>query len=186
MDYQETGRFGRITKNLRHKGFQNKMDGILHDSRNFNDLNKNDQTQYIETVITRMVESIGQKDTDAVLFSCGEQCCGKSWANFAKEIWNKSNGSIDIFIVNLNIAEEKYNTQMFYDQSKRTITVIRTKCICGLVNKGDRFKSNKSFCNCSIGHMSQFFNSVVPVEKIVFIKSIMNGDDRCEWDIKLN
>jgi hypothetical protein len=186
MEYQETGRFGRITKNLRRKGFENKMEGILHDSEKFNDLNKDGQVQYIETVMDRIVEAIGQKDTDAVLFSCGEQCCGKSWINFAKEIWNKGNGSIDNFIVNLNIAEEKYNTHMSYDQIKKSITVTRTKCICGLVNKGKKFKSNKSFCNCSIGHMSQFFNSVVPVEKIDFYKSIMNGDEKCEWNINLN
>lgn len=186
MDYQETGRFGRITKNLRYKGFESKMKDILHDSTNFNGFSKDDQVQYIETVMDRMVATIGQNDTDAVLFSCGEQCCGKSWVNFAKDIWNQSKGFLDNFIVNLNIAEEKYNTFFSYDSTNKSITVTRTKCLCGLVNKGKPFKNNKSYCNCSIGHMSQFFNSLVTIQKIDFNKSIMNGNEKCEWNIKLN
>lgn len=185
MIFQETGRFGRITKNLRKKGFENQMDGILHDSTNFTKMNKDDQIQYIENVMERMVETIGQKNTNSVLFSCGEQCCGKPWVNFAREIWERSKSSIDEFIANLNIAEEKYSTYFSNDSKNMLITVARKKCICGLINKGKPFKSNKSYCNCSTGHMFQFFNSIIPVQNIELKKSIMNGDRNCEWSIKI-
>lgn len=185
MEYQETGRFGRITKNLKKKGFEPEMKNILYDSKNFTKLKKTDQTKYIENVMNRMVDTIGQENTDEVLFACGEQCCGKSWSNFAKGIWNNSK-STDDFFINLNKEEKKYNTYISYNSSNKTIIVNRTKCICGLVNKGGHFTSNKSFCNCSIGHMSMFFNSIFSVKNIQLEKSILRGDDKCEWNIILN
>jgi len=45
MEYIETGRFGRITKNLRKQGFELEMEKILHDSNDFKNLNKRDQTK---------------------------------------------------------------------------------------------------------------------------------------------
>lgn len=185
MKYQDTGRFGRITKNLVKKGYENEMENILYDSIEFNKLKKPAQTEYIEIIMDRMVKLIGQDNTNEVLFSCGVQCCGKSWSNFAKRIW-KSSESIDDFFKNLNREEEEYDTQISYNSLKRLITVTRTKCICGLINKGQQFQNNKSYCNCSIGHMSAFFNSVFSVRNIKLEKTIFNGADRCEWSIELH
>jgi hypothetical protein len=185
MIYQETGRFGRITKNLRKQGFETEMEKILFDSIDFNKLTKTKQTNYIESVMIRMNEIIGHDKTNHILFTCGEQCCGKSWSNFAKGIWNNSN-SQDDFFVNLNKEEEKFGTSILYNSSDNSITVIREKCICGLINKGEAFKINKDFCKCSNGHMSRFFNSVFSVKGIELKKSIFNSNDKCEWIIKLN
>lgn len=184
MKYQETGRFGRITKNLDKKGYGNEMENILYDSIEFNNLKKPAQTEYIEKIMDRMVKLIGQDNTNDVLFACGAQCCGNSWSNFAKRIW-KSSKSIDEFFENLNIEEEKYNTHISYDSLNKLITVVRSKCICGLINKGQHFQNNKSYCNCSIGHMSVFFNSVFSVRNIKLEKTIFNGADGCEWSIEL-
>jgi hypothetical protein len=112
MEYQETGRFGRITKNLRGQGFEPEMEKILYDSKEFPKLNKKDQTKYIEKVMNRMVDTIGQTNTNNVLFACGEQCCGKSWSNFVKKIWNNSE-SIDNFFENLN-RKEKNTAHIFH------------------------------------------------------------------------
>ncbi|MBI9058996.1 DUF6144 family protein [Labilibaculum sp. DW002] len=185
MKYQETGRFGRLTKNLRKQGFEAEMEKILHDSKDFQKLNKKQQTKYIETVMDRMVDAIGQSKTNNVLFACGEQCCGKSWSTFVKKIWTNSE-SLENFFENLNEEEEKYNTSISYDHLKHSIKVNRTKCICGLINKGEHFVDNNSYCNCSTGHMSKFFNSVFSVKKISLIKTIYNGADKCEWNIVLN
>lgn len=182
--FQETGRFGRITKNLRKLGFENEMDKILFDSLEFNKLNKNDQTKYIETIVERMDKIIGSENTKRVLFECGSQCCGKSWSKFAKNVWEQSK-SLDDFFVRINKAEEKYNTYFVYDSKKNIITLTRTKCICGLINKGEHFSKNKPFCNCSLGHMSVFFNSIFNVVDIKLKKSIYSGDKICEWLITI-
>ncbi len=184
MKYQETGRLGRITKNLRKMGFESEMENILYDSIEFSKLKKPEQTKYIESIMNRLVDTVGQEKTDEVLFACGEQCCGKSWSKFAKRIWEDSNSTEDFFM-NLNKEEEKYDTYISYDSVKKEVTVNRNKCICGLINKGEHFNDNKSFCNCSIGHMSVFFNSVFSVQDIQLEKSIFNGDEKCEWTIKL-
>ncbi len=184
MDYLEGGRLGRITKNLRKLGFEKEMEKILFDSSSFPNLKKIEQTKYVETVIDRMEFTIGLTNAKKVLFECGTKCCGKSWSNFVKQIWDDSE-SIEEFFTNINKAEEKYNTTFSYNSKKKIITVIRTKCICGLINKGEPFLNNKTFCHCSIGHMNAFFNSIFKVKDIHMKKSIFSGDERCEWKIKL-
>jgi len=72
IKYQETGRFGRITKHLRKQGFEEEMKDILYDSGNFTELKKADQTKYVETVVNRMVKSIGEENTEKVLGQIGQ------------------------------------------------------------------------------------------------------------------
>lgn len=182
MKYQETGRFGRITKNVRNLGYEKEMEAILLDSLDFTKLKKIEQTQYIETVMDRMEKRIGLENTNKVLFECGAQCCGKSWSNFVKQIWQNSK-SIEDFIDHINQEEEKYDTHFIYNEKEKLITVVRDACICGLINKGNIFTDIKTFCNCSIGHMSIFFNTIFKVDKIEFTKSIYSGDEKCEWII---
>jgi hypothetical protein len=184
MDYQETGRFGRITKSLRKNGFENNLEEILFDSIHFTNLKKKDQTQYVGTVVKRMEQLIGEDKTRMVLFECGKNCCGKSWTDFAKRIYNNSD-SIENFIDNLNGEELKYNTFITFDKSKNSIQVKRTKCICGLINKGEIFSNPNLYCNCSEGHMAAFFSSILSVDKIVLEQSIYNGNENCVWEVLL-
>jgi hypothetical protein len=93
--------------------------------------------------------------------------------------------SLEDFFVNLNNEEKKYDTHMYYDAEQKSITVIRDKCICGLINKGNVFRENNTYCNCSIGHMSVFFNAIFRVDNIQLMHSIYSGDERCEWIIRL-
>ncbi len=130
MEYLEGGRLGRITKHLRKQGHEKEMEDILYDSKNFPKLKKPEQTKYVETVMTRMDKSIGSENAEKVLIECGKQCCGKSWSNFVKDIWNQSE-SINDFFINLNEKEEKYNTRITYNPDKNSIVVERSKCICG-------------------------------------------------------
>jgi len=185
MKYQETGRLGRITKNMRKLGFEADMDRILFDSSEFPNLKKKEQTKYVETVMERMEKNIGLENTKKILKECGAQCCGKSWSNFVRQIWDNSKSQEDFF-VNLNNEEKKYDTHITYDSEHKSITVFRGKCICGLINKGNVFRNNSVFCNCSIGHMSVFFNSIYRVDNIQLMQSIYSGDERCEWTIKLD
>jgi len=184
MKYQETGRLGRITKNMRKLGFEADMDKILFDSLEFPHLKKKEQTKYIGTVMERMEINIGLENTKKILKECGAQCCGKSWSNFVRQIWDNARSPAEFF-VNLNKEEKKYDTHITYDSEHNCITVVRDKCICGLINKGNVFSNNSVFCNCSIGHMSVFFNSIFRVADIQLIKSIYSGDDKCLWEILL-
>lgn len=184
MSYQETGRFGRITKSLRKNGFENSMEDILFDSNDFKNLKKKEQTKYVGTVVKRMEQIIGKDNTKKVLFECGKNCCGKSWSDFAKRIYNNSD-SIESFIHNLNKEEIKYDTFISFDKNKNTIQVKRTKCICGLINKGEIFSDTNLYCNCSNGHMAAFFDPIFRVDKIVLEQSIYNGNDSCIWKIIL-
>ena len=184
MKYQETGRFGRITKHLRAQGFEKEMESILFDSHSFSKLKKEEQTQYVEKVVTRMTEIIGQKKTEKVLFECGAQCCGKSWSKFVREIWDRAKSFEDFFNI-LNQEEEKYNTKIEYIDSENNIIVERNKCICGLINKGSPFQNNNAYCKCSNGHMSVFFKTLFDVVEIQLIKSIYSGSDVCQWKIKI-
>lgn len=185
MEYLEGGRFGRITKHLRKQGYEEEMENILHDSKNFPKLKKPEQTKYVETVMGRMDKSIGKDNAERVLIECGAQCCGKSWSSFVKRIWNQSE-SVNDFFIKLNKEEEKYNTQFTYDPNRNSIAVERSKCICGLINKGKPFETHKGYCKCSIGHMSAFFNTVFNVKEVQMKQSIFSGSDTCKWHIQLS
>ena len=161
------------------------MEDILYDSDNFTKLKKPEQTKYIETVMSRMNKSIGKENAENVLFECGAQCCGKSWSKFVQRIWDQSE-SIDDFFIKLNDEEEKYNTQITYEPDRNSIAVERSKCICGLINKGEPFKTNKDYCKCSIGHMSVFFNTLFNAKEIQIAQSIYSGSEKCKWQIQLN
>lgn len=184
MKYQETGRLGRITKNMRKLGFEAEMHKVLFDSSEFPHIKKKDQTKYIETVMERMEKNIGLENTKSILRECGAQCCGKSWSHFVRRIWDNAKSPADFF-ANLNNEEKKYDTQITYDSENKSISVVRDKCICGLIKKGDIFNKPSVFCNCSIGHMSVFFSSIFRVANIQLMKSIYSGDETCEWTIKL-
>lgn len=185
MEFQETGRFGRITKNLRKQGFEDKMDTILLDSIGFPELKKEAKVRYVEATVNRMKTEIGTVNTKKVLFECGVKCCGKTWAKWAKTIWDNSD-SLNDFFVNLNKEEEKYNTQMSYDKEQNVVYVMRSKCICGLVNKGNISIEPNLYCSCSSGHMDVFFSSVFSVNKVELKQSIFNGAKTCRWKVKLN
>jgi len=174
---------GRITKNMRRLGFEADMEAVLFDSSGFPHLNKKEKTKYIETVVGRMEKQIGWDNTKQVLQECGAQCCGRSWESFAKRIKDQSK-SLEDFFVNLNQEEEQYNTHIVHDSAHRSITVVRDRCICGLINKGNIFSENSNFCQCSIGHMSTFFNAVLKVEDIQLKHSIYAGDEWCEWVVR--
>ena len=184
MSYQETGRFGRITKHLRKLGCENEMESILHDSGGFGKLRKADQAKYVEVVVGRMVEYVGLEKTEHVLYACGAQCCGKSWSGFAKRIWGES-ATLEEFVENLNREEEQYNTQIELCLSDNCIVVERSKCICGLVNKGLPFETSSDFCLCSTGHMAAFFGAVLDVSRIELEETISAGSSRCRWRVYL-
>ncbi|MGL1930390.1 MAG: DUF6144 family protein [Desulfotalea sp.] len=184
MEYLEGGRFGRITKNLRKQGYEKEMEDILHDSTGFPKLKKPEQTKYVETVIGRLKESIGEDKTNKILFDCGAKCCSKLWTSFVKNIWSQSESLQDFFKL-LNEEEEKYNTTLEYNSTDNTITVQRSKCICGMINKGKPFTTHKEYCMCSIGHMSVFFNTVFDVKEINILGSIYSGSEKCTWLVEL-
>lgn len=161
------------------------MENILFDSADFNNLNEKTKVGYIETVLNRMEKEIGEESTKRVLFSCGEQCCGKSWTTFAMNIWDSSN-SLENFFINLNNEEEKYKTNFSFKKDIKTVYVMRSKCICGLINKGIFSNSKNLFCSCSNGHMTDFFNSIFSVKTVILEQSISSGADKCKWRIELN
>lgn len=185
MKYQETGRFGRITKNLKSEGFEDKMDSILINSIDFPKLNKEQKVKYVEATVKRMEAEIGEANTKNVLFQCGVKCCGKSWTRFARNIWDKSD-SLEVFFINLNKEEEKYNTVISFEKKKNIVYVMRTKCICGLINKGTISAEKNLFCNCSNGHMNAFFNSIFSVKEVKLEQAIFSGANTCKWKIKMN
>jgi hypothetical protein len=160
------------------------MEEILIDSNNFTNLKKIGQTKYIEQVLVLMEQKIGVNNTKKVMFECGINCCGKSWSKFAKRIYNTSK-TIEGFIHNLNKEEKKYNTYISFDKNINTIQVKRTKCICGLINKGNIFSHNNLYCSCSNGHMHAFFNSVFTVGQITLEQSIYSGNESCVWQVSL-
>ena len=185
MEYYKSGRFGRITKNAIKEGFEDSLEKVLYDSMDFASLSKKKSAEYVEEVINRMEKQLGRENTKKVLVSCGQQCCGKSWTKFTRDIKEETD-TIEDFFELLNKREEPFQTSFTFNKDEKSIFINRSKCLCGLVNKAkNKFDSNL-YCECSTGHFLNFFDSIFNVESIELKKSILNGSDSCQWIVKID
>ena len=64
-----------------------------------------------------MGKYLGKDNTQKVLRSCGNQCCGKSWTNFVKDIWDETKELTSFFKL-LNIREKACNTEFVYNKNE--------------------------------------------------------------------
>jgi hypothetical protein len=184
MEHLRTGRFGRITKNIIGNGFEGCLDEILGDSTRYTGMDKKEKAEYIRAVIERMEDHLGRDDSKKVMSDCGKQCCGKSWSNFIRDIWDKT-GDMDRFFELLNIKERNYGTEFVFDKESNTILIERNKCICGLVEKARYLHEKGMYCECSTGHFREFFGQIFIVEDVLLKQSILSGSNRCRWEVDI-
>ena len=86
----------------------------------------------------------------------------------------------------LNDREKPYDTSFDFDRQKKVITITRTKCICGLVNKAKDTLGSNTFCECSTGHFREFFKEIFDVAGIELKQSILVGEGSCVWEVKIS
>ncbi len=185
MKYHESGRFGRITKNIRAMGQADKLADIMPESWTFSQMSPKEKTQYVFRVVKRMETHLGSEPTKAVMHRCGQQCCGKSWIGFVQDIWAESKDLNDFF-TRLNHQERAYHTVFSYSPKSRTIEIDRTRCICGLAGNARYPTDSTLFCECSAGHFSEFFCSVFDVRDISLKQSLLAGADSCKWILTID
>jgi hypothetical protein len=93
-------------------------------------------------------------------------------------------GNLDGFI---SLLEKEWNWKVTYDKSAKIIIADENKsyCVCPMINHKSELKPG-ALCYCSEGFAEMMFSKVVQhkVSSRV-VSSIMRGDDRCRYEIKL-
>ncbi len=184
MAYHRTGKFGRITKNLEALGHHASMDHMLHDSNQIATLSAKERASYVTKVLERMVDAIGEEETEEVMMACGRNCAGKLWSRFVADL-RDSSPTLEAFIKVLNDQERDYNTSFSFDDDRKKLTITRTRCVCGLINHAKETYSNARYCACSRGHFMTFLGPVFDVAKITQTGSLLKGDPACVWVVDI-
>ena len=135
--------------------------------------------KWIATLVAGMDEHVDKKIRAMILEQCGRQCQSQGFIKKARTIYQRSK-SIDEFLEGLG----KVYKHLHKEGNK--VYIVYPRCYCSQVNKIPKGKLSATYCNCSRGWAKALFEGALgrPVE-VKMEKSIINGDDQCEFRIML-
>lgn len=124
---------------------------------------------------------VNQVTRQAILEACGRRCIGAGILEKALRL-QKGSQDLDDLIGRLNAA------QIGGGHLRREGDVIQAtyeRCYCGSVSHSRELFSD-TYCHCSCGWYRQLFETLLerPVE-VELLGSIIQGDERCEFAIRL-
>ncbi len=135
--------------------------------------------KWITSLMYSMDKNVDEETRAKILEQCGRRCQTQSLVQKARKIYKQSK-NVDEFIdkfsqVYKNLHREGDNIYITYP-----------RCYCSFVNKIPNGKLSWTWCNCSRGWAKQLFEAALdrPVE-VVLEKSIVHGDSKCRFRIKL-
>jgi predicted hydrocarbon binding protein len=125
-----------------------------------------------------MENELGTEKTKEIMNLCGSKCCGLGHRKTGKKKFKESN-SIDEFLKEISI--KGVNCKLL---DNNTIFAEYQRCFCGQVKATKVPFPNLTYCQCSAAFNRQYFSSVFnkPV-KVEVIKSVIAGDDSCQFKI---
>jgi predicted hydrocarbon binding protein len=174
----KTGRIGRFAKILKKEFPKEFFLKFLQDSDKYNSFNSSKKAEWWKKTIIQMEDEVGPEKTKEIMTMCGSKCCGAGHRKTGRKKFEESN-SIQEFLEKISIKGVTYKLI-----DKNTIFAEYKKCYCGQVKGTKTNFPNKIYCQCSAEFNKQYFSHVFnkPV-KVEVIKSIITGDDRCQFNI---
>ncbi len=181
----KTGRIGRFAKIVKSKTDIDTYFEIMEKSNGYNKFKPEKKALWWNNAVEKLETRLGTKGAIEVMRICGSKCCGKGQRKTAKRLMSESS-SIEKFLEKISNYEVKEGELEYKLINNKTINAKYNKCFCGQVKKQtDPFK-NLTYCQCSVEFNKQFFEAAFekPV-KVELKQSIINGDDFCEFEIKI-
>jgi uncharacterized protein DUF6144 len=180
-----TGRIGRFAKIVETKTNDESFLRIMNNSVDYNKLNPVRKAHWWDGAIDRLEEEMGTVGAIDVMKKCGSKCCGNGQRKTAKRLMSEST-SIENFLDKLSNYEVKDGELEYKLIDSDTIIGKHNRCFCGQVKKSAQLFKSNTYCQCSVEFNKQFFEAAFekPVE-VELLQSILNGDDYCEFKIKI-
>ena len=176
----KTGRIGRFAKIVKKEVPKELMIKILQDSGKYSSFSPSKKAEWWKNTIIRMENEIGTEKTQEILKICGSKCCGPGHRKKVRKKFEESN-SIEEFLKKISIKGVTYKLI-----DKNTILAEYQRCFCGQVKDTKTTFPNMTYCQCSTEFNRQYFSSAFskPV-KVELIKSVISGDDSCQFYIHI-
>ena len=132
---------------------------------------------WIRSLLSNMNDTLPDSSRIQLMESCGRDCANRGSIKMAKD----NQGDVDAMLSVLATHIGKENTIRDGD----TITLKYSECYCPMVSK---IKENlsKTWCQCSRGWVLEMFETTAGKKvDVTLVKSILAGDDECEFTIKI-
>ena len=181
-----TGRVGRFINILEKHTDSSSFLYIIENAENYKKYKKPEQAEWWRETIERMEDKIGSDTAVEVMTSCGAKCCGAGQRKTAKRLLREST-SIEEFLEKLSTYEVREGELEYILNDDGTIIARHNRCFCGQVKQHRELHRSDTYCQCSVEFNRQFF--LAAFEKPVQVKlnkSILNGDDVCEFLVRVD
>ncbi|MBN1232786.1 MAG: hypothetical protein JXA60_05495 [Candidatus Coatesbacteria bacterium] len=134
---------------------------------------------YIKDLLKELSRLLNSEEIREIMQECGKECISKGTLKTAKEL-HKESKDLKEFLARLN---EYHIGGGHLELNGNIINACYTKCYCGSVNN-TRESIPLDYCYCSTGWYKRLFEEVLqkPV-KVEIIQSIVNGADKCLFNI---
>lgn len=182
-DIPRNGRIGRFAKIVEKQVSEDAFLRIMNKSDEYNKYNAIKKAEWWKQAIETLEKETGAEGAVEIMQICGTKCCGQGQRKTAKRLMNESSSLEDFLerFVNYGVKDGELGYEIL---DKNRFITKHNKCFCGQVKKSkDLFKTN-TYCQCSVEFNKTFFEAAFdkPVS-VKLNKSILNGDDWCEFEI---
>lgn len=141
------------------------------------------KAEWISSAVQRLEKEVGKATAIKVMQACGAKCCGPTQQKRAKQFMGESH-SVEELLAKLN--EAGIGGGRLTLKNKNTILGGYDRCYCGRVKQTKEPFPTDTYCHCSTGWYESLFEAAFgkPVE-VTLKQSILQGADRCEFEIRL-
>ena len=174
----KTGRIGRFAKIIRKEVPKELFLNLLKDSEKYSSFSPSRKAEWWKNTVIRMENELGTEKTKEIMTICGSKCCGLGHRKTVRKKFEESD-SIEEFLKKISAKDVTYKLI-----DKNTILAEYQKCFCGLVKATKTAFPNMTYCQCSTEFNRQYFSTAFnkPV-KVELIKSVITGNDNCQFKI---
>ncbi len=142
------------------------------------------KAEWIREAVRRLEKEAGKATAGKVMQACGMKCCGPTQQKRARQFMAKSK-SVEELLAKLN--ERGIGGGRLKLKTPNTIVGGYDWCYCGRVKQAQQPFPTDTYCQCSAGWYKSLFEAALgkPV-KVKLKQSILQGADRCEFEIEFS
>ncbi len=142
------------------------------------------KAEWIRNAVRRLEQEAGKPTARKVMQACGMKCCGPTQQKRARQFMNESK-SVEELLARLN--ESGIGGGRLKLKDPHTIVGGYDWCYCGRVRQTQQPFPTDTWCHCSTGWYQALFEAALgkPV-KVKLKQSILQGADRCEFEIEFD
>lgn len=180
----KTGRIGRYAKSVEGIVDNHAFFKTMENSRVYNNLKPKEKAFWWRNTVLVLERELGEEKAIKVMRTCGRKCCGQGERKTAKRLMDESS-CLEEFLEKFIQYGGVDGELGYHIIDDNTFITRHNKCFCRKVRKSVELFENKTYCYCSVEFNKQFFQAAFnkPVD-VTLNKSILNGDDCCEFEIK--